>query len=252
MGSTTLASPFHRLTAGQQTSNLSQKWLGNVLTPWKYSGPLMNFDATAADTGNPVVLTTGTVPSDAVAVEMWVNGNASDDYLFTAVNSGILSATGVIASNVTANLLNTRFTANGDHIIIPFSTIGVAPSTIRVATGKAAARCQGRFISQAAGLPYMLASTTQDKLVGAAASIQLNFGSATIYPTGYSAAIFQIVGPGPVRCTFDGSAPTATAGDILLPGTYLLDFALHGISITALRFFLPTGSNIVSHTLTNA
>ena len=120
MGLITLASPFQPVTTGNQTQNKNLQWAGNALVPWKYSGAAFDFGADAGDTGDAVVPILGTVPADAIGIEMWVNGNASDDYIFSATVAGHLGATGVFATNITANLLAVRWAASGGHIIEPF------------------------------------------------------------------------------------------------------------------------------------
>lgn len=251
MGSIVLSSPFQPLTAGNQTQNQGLQWSGNALVPWKYSGTLFDFDATATNTGNAVVPTLGTVPTDAVAIEMWVNGNAADDYIFATTVAGQLGATGVFATNITANLAAVRWAASGQHIIIPFSTVGTAP-TLRVATGKASARIQGRFISQAAGYPYLLGSATNSILTGAGAQQQFAFSDLSRFPVGYCGVIMQVLGSGVARMTTDGTVATATVGDIIPAGAYLIDQALHGVSIAALKMFLPVGVNVYAHSLVYA
>lgn len=252
MGLITLASPFQPVTTGNQTQNKNLQWAGNALVPWKYSGAAFDFGADAGDTGDAVVPILGTVPADAIGIEMWVNGNASDDYIFSATVAGHLGATGVFATNITANLLAVRWAASGGHIIEPFVTMGVAP-TLRVATGKAAAHIQGRFISATSGFPYRLATSNNAKLTGANSVQQIPYNNAAYFPVGYAGAIIQVLGAGPARFTIDGGAgTTATNGDILPIGTYLIDQALHGVSLAALKIYLPTGTNIVYRALFNA
>jgi hypothetical protein len=246
MGSIAIASPNRSLQ--NLLPNNQGYSIGSPLTPWKYSGATFDFAADASGTGNAVVPTLGTVPTDAVAIEMWVNGNASDDYIFATTVAGQLGATGVFATNITANLAAVRWAASGGKIIIPCTAIGTAP-TLRVATGKASARIQGRFISQASGFPYLLASLTNSLLIGAGGSQQFAFTDAARFPAGYNAVLLQVLGAGPMRVYFDGTAVTSTTGDLVPPGTYLIDLALHGVSLSALRMHLPTGTNVFAHSL---
>lgn len=251
MGAIAVASPSRSLSAAFSPVNIGYG-LGGPLTNWLYTGAPFDFAADQSATGNPVVPTVGTVPADAVAMELQVNGNASDDYLFvTTINSG-LSSTGVIASNVAANLLGARYVANGQPMVIPLLAVGTALPAMRVATGKASARCQGRWISQAANLPYLLASTTADLLTGANSSQQLAYSNGTKYPAGYSAVVMQVLGPGPIRVYTDGTAVTSTTGFLVGPGTYLIDVAKHGIALSALKMYLPTGTNVVANALAPA
>lgn len=251
MGSITLASPFQPLASAVLPQNQSLPWIGNPLVPWKYTGAVFDFDGTATNTGNAVVPTLGTVPADAIGVEMWVNGNAADDYIFATTVAGQLGLTGVFATNITANLAAVRWAASGQHIVIPFMTAGVAP-TLRVATGKTSARIQGRFISQSAGMPYLLSSMTNSILIGAGASQQFAYTDPSRFPAGYCGVIMQVLGAGPMRITIDGTAVSSTTGDLIPPGVYLIDQALHGISLAALRMYLPVGTNVYAHAITYA
>jgi hypothetical protein len=248
MGAITASSPTRSLSAAFSPVNISYG-LGGVLTNWLYTGTQFDFLADASGTGNAVVPVVGTVPTDAVAMELQVNGNAVDDYLFvTTTNSG-LAAAGNFAANIALNVLNVRYVTNGQPMVVPLLAVGTALTAPRVATGKASARCQGRWISQSSNLPYLLGSTTADLLTGANSQQQFTFGSSTKYPAGYSAILMQVLGPGPIRIYTDGTAVTSTTGFLLGPGTYLVDFAKHGISMAALKMYLPTGTNVVSNAL---
>lgn len=250
MGSIALASPFVSLTDSLVVPNQALTSLGSAITPYKYSGGFIDF---ALDTtGNPTVGTFSSVPTDAVAVELWVNANGASDYLFANTASGVLSATGVIGTNITANLAAVRSVASGAHMTVPFVTVGTVPTTLRFAGGVSGARCQGRYISQSSGFPYLLGSTTQFQLTGAGAQQQMPFNSAGIFPVGYAGAWFQVIGSGAARFTIDGTATSATLGDILPLGTYYIDQAKHGISLAALRIWLPTGVNIIGNSLVTA
>lgn len=255
MGSIALASPFVSLTDGAIVANQSLPHFGTALMAYKYSGALIDFALSDANGGAHAFSFTG-VPTDATALELWVNANGSTDYLFMRHLGGTLSNTGVLASNITANLAGqARWVASGAHMVIPLQTVGAVPSTLRFAFGVASgARVQGRYISSGAGFPYALASTTEDVFTGAAAQVQLVFASGTKYPqlTATVGVIMQIYGSAPARITIDGTAASATNGDMVPAGTYLIDFAKMGISITALRIFLPTGTNIISNALSYA
>lgn len=250
MGAIALSSPFIPLNQGSQAAAVSLPWSGNAIAPWRYTGSVFDFAADGTN-GAAVVPTLGTVPADACAVEMWVNGNAADDYIFVTTVLGQLAATGAFATNISANLLAVRWAASGAHIIIPFLTLGSAP-TLRVATGKAGARIQGRFLAAGSGYPYLLGSVTNNVLTGAGAVQQLAFSDASRFPVGYCGALIQVLGTGPARAYWDGTAPSATTGDLLPIGTYLVDQALHGVPLSALRFFLPSGTNLVAHSLVYA
>lgn len=250
MGNVVVATPFRNILTAAPNQNQAMPWIGKPFASWKYSGAQIDFALTA--TGDATAVSFGTVPTDAVGVELWVNANGSTDYLFTSTQAGRLSGTGVIGTNITANLAATRYVANGDHIIMPFLTVGAAPASFRVACGVSGARCQGRFISQAAGYPYMLGTTTEWVLTGAGASQQLPYGSTGSFPVGNIGALMQLVGSGVARYTIDGTVPSATYGDILVPGTYYIDIAAHGIALSALRVFLPTGTNLIGSSLMSA
>ena len=251
MGAITLSSPFSSLTDSLLVPNQGLTWMGNAPAPYKYTGTWFDFDGGGA-TGNAVVGTWGTVPTDAVAVELWVNGTAATDYLFTATDVGRLSATGVTATNTTANLAATRWVASGQHLIIPFATVGTIPTTLRLAVGAAGLRIQGRFLAQSSGFPYLLANATTQALTGAGASQSPNVGGATFLNTGYCGAVMHINGTTPARVTWDGTTPTATLGDILPAGTYLIDQSRHGISLASLRLFLASGTNAIFNSLVYA
>lgn len=251
MGAISIASPFTPLNQGLSSAAVNLPWSGNALAPWRYTGTVFDFAADGSGTGAAVVPTLGTVPTDACAVEMWVNGNAADDYIFVTTVLGQLASAGSYASNIAANLLAVRWAASGAHIIIPFVTVGTAP-TLRVATGKASARIQGRFLASGSGYPYLLGSVTNNVLTGAGGVQQLAYTDASRFPTGYCGALIQVLGTGPARAYWDGTAPTSTTGDLIAPGTYLIDQALHGVALSALRFYLASGTNIVAHSLVYA
>lgn len=222
--------------------------MGSLMTPYVYTGSQV--DGVGVDTGNAIAPTWGTVPADAVGVEVWVNGNAADDYLFWATNSGALSSTGTLATNITANLAANRFVASGQSAVIPFQTLGTVPASLRLAVGKTGARFQARFIGAASqNFPYRLATNVPFSLTGAGASQLLPTANATFFPAGYKAVQFQLLGSGVARMTTDGSTPTATVGRILPAGTYLIDEDRMGVSIAAVRLFLPSGLNVAGNAL---
>lgn len=222
--------------------------MGSLAVPYLYTGSMI--DAAGVDTGNAIAPSWGTVPADAVGVEVWVNGNAADDYLFWATNSGVLSATGVLATNVAANVAANRHVASGQSAIIPFVTQGVVPATLRLAVGKTSVRYQARWISASSlNFPYRLSTNIAFGLTGAGASQLLPTSNATFFPAGYKAVQFQICGSGVARMTTDGTVPTATVGRILPTGTYLIDEDRMGVSLATVRLFLPTGTNAVGSAL---
>lgn len=248
MSSIATSSPHRPLSDSLVIPNQALPGVGTPLTLYKYSGAIIDFGLPGD--GGPAVVTFPTVPADAVALELWVNASASDDYLFVALVGGRLSNTGVLATNIAANLLACRNVASGQHMVLPLQTPGVIPSTFRFAGSKASTRIQGRFISQSSSFPHLLGSTTEFVVTGGGASVQLPFSDTNRFPVGaQDACTFQILGPGPVRMTIDGTAASATVGDVLQPGTYYLDASRHGLAISALRLFPPTGTNIVGNSL---
>lgn len=253
MGSIALNSPFQPLYLSSAPNNLPVYGLGTALTQYKYTGGFIDFPT---DVNGNATAGGGTAwsapPSDAVAVEVWMNSNGATDYLFTSTQSGILTAAGVIATNITNNLAASRWVTAGQHLLIPLSTVGSIPAGFRFATGISGGRVQGRYVAQSTGFPYLLGSATQFTVTGAGASAQLPFNSGATFPAGYSAVVFQVVGSGLARFTIDGTTPTAILGDILPPGAYLIDLALHGIALSALRIFLPAGLNVVGNSLVYA
>lgn len=244
MGAIAFSSPFSSLTDSLVIPNQGITGFAQPMSQLKYSGS--TFDFIGTDNGNALVGTFSSVPTDAVGIEVWVNGNAADDYLFWASTSGILSGTGTLATNITDNLATNFVVASGNHAVIPFVTVGTVPSTLRFAVGKTGARVQGRYVSQASGFPYLLATNIPFELTGAGAAQAAPTGNATFFPSGYCGLIFRVSGTTPARMTMDSNAtpPTATVGDILPGGTYYIDQARHGVSLAALRFYLATGTNI--------
>lgn len=220
------------------------------LMRYKRTGTMTDFGLPAD--GGAAVVTFPTVPADAIGIEVWLNQTGSTDYLFAALVGGRLSNTGVLASNVAANLAACRSVTNGAHMVLPFVTLGALPSTFRFASGNASSRIQGAFITAASNWPYLCGSTTEFVMTGAAGSQQLPYTDTGRFPVGYVGAVLQVVGSGVARFTVDGTIPSATVGDILAPGTYFIDLDADGIALSALRIYLPTGTNIVGNSLMSA
>lgn len=232
-------------------------YLGSPIAKWKSSGT--DFDFALSADGGPTVGTFGTVPADAIALEVWSDGAASDDYVFWSSRSGQLSNVGVLATNISNNLGATnpnRYVSSGQHQIIPLQAVGSIGAALRFAGGKASARCQGRFITQSSGLPYLLANSSGSSeefvLSGAGASQQLPYNNTAKFPAGYTGCFFQVVGSGGIRARWDGSAPTALFGELLSNGYYWIDTSKHGISLSALRLYMPSGTRIIGNALVSA
>lgn len=247
MGSIATSSPFSDLTSQLIIPNQGLTGLGNPLSAYKYSGTWWDFAMDA--NGGPNAFTFTGFPSDGVALEVWVNANAADDYVFWAGVGGILSNTGVLATNVAANLLARRHSAAGVPMLLPVQTVGAVPSTWRFAGSKSTSRLQARAVAASSAIPYLSASNVEFSLTGNGASQQLPFTDGTRFPVGTSAIQFQILGPGPARMTWDGTTPSATLGAIFAPGSYLIDYARHGVAVSALRIFMPSGTNLVGASL---
>lgn len=228
------------------------KHFGTAAAPFVNTGAFIDFEATSGGTGNALVGPWGSVPADACAVELWVNGTAVDDYMFFATETGRVAQLGNFAANNAANLLAARWVSSGAHAIIPFANVGTVPTTLRLAVGKTPARIQGRWLSSSQGFPYLLASPTMHLLTGASGVLQFNVASTAQFPVGYVGNVFQVLGTGPVRYTRDGTTPSVTQGDILPTGTYYFDQNRHGVSLAALKFYLPAGTNILGNSLFNA
>lgn len=226
--------------------------IGEPLTIFRYTGS--DVDVALPADGTPADLTASfsSVPADAVGIEVMLSNTGGTDYLFSALTAGRLNTAGAdLAARTAANLLACRWVANGDKMVLPFVTKGVIPTTWRWASGSSSAsRLQARYISDASlRMPYLMASTTEVVLTGAAASQIPPHTDTNRFPAGWSAFQFQVLG-GAARMRFDGGVPTATFGHVLQPGRqYYLDPTRHGISIAALRLFLPVGVNVVGHSL---
>lgn len=257
MGSITLASPFTSLSDSLIVPNQAMPGMGSALTAYKYTGSNLTFDLALDPSGNATVPAWPTVPADAVGMEVWSSSATAGDGLAFAIRASILSATGVIATN-TANNKGTsgsqpsRHTEATAHMVLPFQTVGAVPSTWRFAQlQNSGQKIQGRYISQAAGFPYLMAGAEEFLVVGAANVYQLPTGTAAKFPTGYCGAVIQVIGNA-VRFTMDGSNPGAAVGDVLAAGTYWVDQAKHGVSLAALKFWLPSSTFLVGSSLTYA
>lgn len=224
--------------------------MGSPMVPHVYTGTLIDVAVDGSgNASNAVALLTA--PADAVGVELWFNGNASDDYLFIATNSAVLNSAGAdLAAKTAANLANQQYVASGESIVVPFVTQGTVPSSLRFAVGKSSGRVQGRWIAAASpAAPYLLATNIPFPLTGANGSQIIPTSNTTYFPAGYKACIFQISGTGVARMTTDGTVPSATVGRILPVGRYLIDEDRMGISIAATRLYLPTGLNVAGNAL---
>lgn len=257
MGSIAIASPFKGLNDSLVVQNQNLPGMGSALTAFKYTGSNLTFDLSLDPNGGPTVPAWPTVPADAVGMEIWSSSSTAGDGLAFALRSGILSNTGVLATNAAANKGTSgsqpsRFTDAFSHMVLPFQAVRVVPTTWRFALlVTAGQKLQGRYISQAAGFPYLMAGAEEFLLVGAGAQQTLPTGTAAKFPSGYCGAVFQVIGAG-VRFTMDGSSTGAAVGDILAPGTYWVDQAKHGVSLAALKIWLPSGTFIVGSSLTYA
>lgn len=258
MGSIALSSPFSSLSDSLVVPNQAMPGMGSALTSYKYTGSNLTFDLSMDPNGGPTVPAWPTVPADAVGMEIWSSSATSGDGLAFALRPSILSNTGVIATNTAANKgasgsQPSRFTTETNHMILPFQAVGVVPTTWRLAQLQTAGqKLQGRYISQSAGFPYLMAGAEEFLVVGSANVSTLPTGTAAKFPTGYCGAVFQVIGAG-VRFTMDGSAPGAAVGDVLAAGaTYWVDQSKHGVSLAALRFWTPSGTFLVGSSLTYA
>lgn len=224
--------------------------LGSPINLFKTSGT--DFDFALENTGNPTVGTWGTVPADACAIEFWSNGTASDDVIYWATRSGNLSSTGNLATNLANNDGATnpaRRLSSGEHVVLPLTTTGTVDALFRFAGGKAGARMQGRFLSANSRFPYRLNSNTEAVIAGAGASAQLPFTDTSRFPAGTIGVTLQIKGAGGVRARYDGGVPSASFGDLLPNGNYFIDYARHGVSVSALRLFVPANTWIIANAL---
>jgi hypothetical protein len=261
MGSITLASPFQSLTSSLFASNQNMPAFGNALTPYKYTGT--QFAVALDPSGRAVTIGSPTVPADAVAMELWsANNVGASDYLFWASRSAVLAGdnTGNNANDLISNTAKNngssgsapqRFVVNGAHFILPFNTVGTAPTGWRFARGSTGLLTFARFLASSSNFPYLAAGTEEFIVVGANNVQQMPTGTAAKFPTGYGAAVFQVIG-GAVRMTSDGTDPTSSNGDLVAAGTYYVDQSAHGLSLAALKFYMSTGTFIVGHSLTYA
>lgn len=226
--------------------------IGEAVTLYRYTGSDIDVALPADGTAADLTSSFSSVPADAIGIEVMLSNTGATDYLFNALVGGRLNSAGAdLAARTAANLLACRWVANGDKLVLPFVTKGAIPTTWRFASGSASAsRLQARYISDASlRMPYLMGSTTEVVLTGANGSQIPPHTDTGRFPAGWSAFQFQILG-GAARLRFDGGVPTAGFGHVLQPGRqYLLDPTRHGISIAAFRLFLPTGVNLVGHSL---
>lgn len=256
MGSIALSSPFRSLSQAIAPNNASLPSFGGPIAAYKYTGAVI--DMAFAALGAPTVASFPSVPTDAVGVELWANSDSAGNGLAFAVRSGQLSNTGVLATNTSTNTgasgsLPSQFVISGSRMVIPLPSVGAAiPSGWRFAgLNTDSMRLQGRYIAEATAFPYLATATEELLLIGAGASQQLPFGTAAKFPTGYVGAKFQVIGAG-MRFTLDGTVPTATLGDFLPAGVYVVDQAVNGISLSALRVYMPSSTFIVGISLMGA
>ena len=223
MGSIALASPFQSLTDSLVVPNQSLPGIGSPIGQYKYTGSVIDFGLSAvgdavAGSGTPFT----SVPTDAIALEMWCNATGAGDYLFWSSRSGQLSNVGVLATNLANNTGATnpnRFVNNGQHLVIPCQSVGVLGSAVRFAPGTASARAQGRWIAAGSGFPYLMGhvagSATEFVIAGAGASAQVPFSDVNRFPVGYAGLYMQITGTGVAANTYvtaiSGTALTASA-----------------------------------------
>lgn len=257
MGSIAIASPFKGLNDSLVVQNQNLPGMGSALTAFKYTGSSLNFDLNFDPSGNPTVPAWPTAPADAVGMEVWSSSSTAGDGFAFALRASILSSTGVIATNTATNKGTSgsqpsRFTLADAHMVLPFQVVGTVPTTWRFAQlQNSGQKLQGRYISQAAGFPYLMAGAEEFLVVGNGNVFTLPTGTAAKFPSGYCGAVFQVIGAG-VRFTMDGSAPGAAVGDPLAVGTYWVDQAKHGVSLAALRFWMPSSTFLVGSSLTYA
>lgn len=261
MGSIAIASPFQGLSSSLFRSNQNMPAFGNALTPYKYTGT--QFAVALDPSGRAVTIGSPTVPADAVAMELWsANNIGASDYLFWASRASVLASdnTGVAATDLTSNTAKNngssgsapqRFVVSGAHFILPFNTVGAVPTGWRFARGSTGLLTFARFLSSSSNFPYLAAGTEEFIVVGANNVQQMPTATAAKFPTGYSAAVFQVIG-GSIRMTSDGNDPTSSSGDIIAAGTYYVDQSVHGLSLAALKFYMSTGTFIVGHSLIDA
>lgn len=256
MGSIAISSPFTGLTDPLFAVNQSLPGLGNPLTALRYTGAHFSLAMTA--TGAPTVPAFPTVPADAVAIEVWASSTAASDGIAFAPRSGQLANDGgglvpntSINTGASSNNPN-RHVVAGAHMVIPLPSTGAAiPAGWRFAIlNTSTLTMQGRYVSAAANLPYRIGGTEEFRSIGAGAVFDMNNHTSVParFPVGYVGCVLQVIGAG-VRCTLDGTAPAVAVGDIIAPGAYLIDEARHGISLAALRWFLPSGTFLIGHAL---
>lgn len=213
----------------------------------------------AADTVTWVLtnLTGGAVDLAASLCQVRVIPGVATRTIFVRTLGGQLSATGVLATNVQANMFGgvARYPAPGRRLIVPLLTKGTLTGlTTRFAFGTAAgSRVLGRFGTEASDFPFLAATATEFTLIGDGATTgtrQFPFTNSTSFPDAAAtpAVSFQVCGL-PARITVDGTTPNATLGAILQPGNYILDCARMGIAVNVPKFFQPLGCNIIGGSL---
>lgn len=261
MGSITAASPFQSLTASLFRSNQNMPAFGNALTPYKYTGT--QFAVALDASGRAVTIGSPTVPADAVAMELWsANNVGASDYLFWASRASVLASdnTGNNANDLISNTAKNnggsgaspqRFVVSGAHFILPFNVVGTVPTGWRFARGSTGLLTWARFIASSTNFPYLAAGTEEFIMAGSNSVLQMPVATAAKFPTGYNAVVFQVIG-GPIRMTSDGTDPTNSTADIIPAGTYYVDQSAHGLSLAALKFYMPNSSFIVGHSLIDA
>jgi len=244
---------------GQMRADLSVPIRPGLGLPWsayRYTGP--HITQAGNDLGDPQSTIFGSTPADAVALELWTNGYAADDYLFFASVAGGLGSTGVLATNITANLAARRYVASGAKLLMPLAAMGGSTAAFRVGVSKTGATINGRWIASASNLRYRLSSATQViNLTGAGANQTLPSTNVNIFPETSSQAGIElcIVGTAgsAARMRIDGVAATAVTGDPLLVGQrYFFDAADMGLSWASINLFLPSGVNAYGNTYSYA
>lgn len=241
--------------ANLMRGNHDLRGVGNALSPWKFGGSTFAIALNAG--GRAVTFGTPTVPSDATAIRVEPHTFGATDYLFWASRAAILANdnTGVdatdLSSNIAKNLGGSNVpnwhVMNGEYMILPFEAAGVIPATWRLSRGYTGGLCAATFVT-GANFPYLMAGSEEFLLVGANGVLQMPTATAAKFPVGYNAAMVQVIGTG-VRYTLDGTDPTSSFGFLLPAGKYLMDQDRHGLSLAAAKFYMPSTSFMVGHSL---
>lgn len=229
-----------------------RRGLGDSLFNFKYTGVAFSF-LLAAD-GGPTAASFGTVPSDAVGIEVFANSAGANDWLFFLPRASMTSG-GSLGANLTAHQLECFGVTAGAPMVVPFTAQGVASATTRWGGNTASMRCTGRFIAASSQYPYLLGSVanavTETVLIGDGATTgtrQLPFGDTNRFPAATTAVQIQVLGL-PIFITTDGAIPTAATGVMVQPGRYVLDLAEQGVALSALKMFIPTGAVVLAMSL---